>query len=236
MQYQGHTLRHEMKYYINKSVYHTLRNRLKTVIFTDSNMKREEGYLVSSLYFDDMYQSALEEKQSGIRFRKKFRIRCYDLEDKYIRLECKKKYHEFISKTSASLTRAEYDCILAGNYEFLGHRKEQVCKELLAYNKTRLMKPKVVVEYMREAYVLPTGNVRITFDKDISASIGNYDMFAKDYMTRKVLEEEIMVMEIKFDDFLPTHVMSILKTAMTNKCAISKYVMCREEKRRVQLR
>lgn len=236
MQYQGHTLRHEMKYYINKSVYHTLRNRLKTVIFTDSNMKREEGYLVSSLYFDDMYQSALEEKQSGIRFRKKFRIRCYNLEDNYIRLECKKKYDEFISKTSAALTRAEYDSILAGNYEFLGHRKEQICKELLAYNKTRLMKPGVAVEYMREAYVLPTGNVRITFDKDISSSIGNYDMFAKDYMTRKVLKEEIMVMEVKFDDFLPTHVMSILNTAMTDKCAISKYVMCREEKRRIQLR
>lgn len=236
MQYQGHTLRHEMKYYINKSVYHTLRNRLKTVILTDSNMKREEGYLVSSLYFDDMYQSAFEYKQSGIRFRKKFRIRCYNLEDNYIRLECKKKYDEFISKTSAALTRAEYDCILSGNYEFLGHRKEQVCKELLAYNKTRLMKPRVAVEYMREAYVLPTGNVRITFDKDISSSIGNYNMFAKDYITRKVLKEEIMVMEIKFDDFLPTHVMSILKTAMTDKCAISKYVMCREEKRRIQLR
>lgn len=236
MQYEGNMLRHEMKYYINKSVYHTLRNRLKTVIFIDPNMKREEGYLVSSLYFDDMYQSALEEKQSGIRFRKKFRIRCYDLEDKYIKLECKKKYHEFISKISAPLTRAEYDCILSGNYEFLRHRKEQVCKELLAYNRTRLMKPKVVVEYMREAYVLPTGNVRITFDKDIAASIGNYNMFSKDYITRKVLEEETMVMEVKFDDFLPAHVMSILRTAMTDKCAISKYVMCREEKRRIQLR
>lgn len=236
MQYEGNMLRHEMKYYINKSVYHTLRNRLKTVIFIDPNMKRKEGYLVSSLYFDDMYQSALEEKQSGVRFRKKFRIRCYDLEDKYIKLECKKKYHEFISKISAPLTRAEYDCILSGNYEFLGHRKEQVCKELLAYNRTRLMKPKVVVEYMREAYVLPTGNVRITFDKDIAASIGNYNMFSKDYITRKVLEEETMVMEVKFDDFLPAHVMSILRTAMTDKCAISKYVMCREEKRRIQLR
>lgn len=236
MQYEGNMLRHEMKYYINKSVYHTLRNRLKTVIFLDPNMKREEGYLVSSLYFDDMYQSALEEKQSGIRFRKKFRIRCYDLEDKYIKLECKKKYHEFISKISVPLTRAEYDCILSGNYEFLGHRKEQVCKELLAYNRTRLMKPKVVVEYMRESYVLPTGNVRITFDKDIAASIGNYNMFSKDYITRKVLEEETMVMEVKFDDFLPAHVISILRTAMTDKCAISKYVMCREEKRRIQLR
>lgn len=236
MQYQGNKLRHEMKYYINKSVYHTLRNRLKTVIFTDENMRKEEGYLVSSLYFDDIYNSALEEKQSGIQFRKKFRIRSYNLDDSYIRLECKKKYHEFISKTSAPLSRGEYDSILAGNYEFLGHRKEQICKELYAYNRTKLMKPKVVVEYMREAYVLPYGNVRITFDKDISASIGTYNMFAKDYMTRKVIEGEVMVLEVKFDNFLPTHVMSILRTAMTEKCAISKYVMCREEKRGIQLR
>ena len=75
MQYQGHTLRHELKYYINASVYHTLRNRLRAVLKPDPNMKREDGYLISSLYFDDLHHSALNEKQSGIRFRKKYRMR-----------------------------------------------------------------------------------------------------------------------------------------------------------------
>lgn len=236
MEYQGQKLRHEIKYYINDSVYHTLRNRLKTVIKPDPYMKRDEGYLISSLYFDDMYHSALEEKQSGIRFRKKFRMRCYDREDCLIKLECKRKYDEYISKTSATLSRAEYDSILNGEYSFLANRKEKVCQELLAYHNLNLLKPVVAVEYLREAYVFPQGNVRITFDKDIASSTGNFDMFAQDYTTRKVLDEGLMVLEVKFDDFIPSFILQILKTAMTDKCAISKYVMCRMDKRRILYR
>ena len=236
MRYDNHTLRHEIKYYINQSVYHTLRGRLKMILQPDENMENEEGYLISSLYFDDMYNSALKEKISGSRFRKKYRIRCYERSNKLIRLECKRKYNEFISKSSATLTVDEYYAILAGNYNILEKRQEEVCRELFAYHKTRLLRPKVVVEYLREAYVFPAGNVRITIDKDISSSIENHDMFADDYITRKVLDEGIMVLEVKFDDFIPTQVLAILQTAMTEKCAISKYVMCREEARRIQLR
>lgn len=232
MQYLGHKLRHELKFYINASVYHTLRNRLRMVIEPDPNMKEKDGYLITSLYFDDINHSALNEKQAGIRFRKKFRMRCYNRNDGLIKLECKYKYDEYISKISASLSREEYDSILRGDYSFLAKRKEPVCQQLLVYHNLRLMKPTVVVEYLREAYVLPQGNVRITFDKDISASTDTIDMFAEDYATRRVLENDLIVLEVKYDDFLPAYVQQLLQTAMTNKCAISKYVMCRVDKRR----
>ena len=236
MQYQGHTLRHELKYYINASVYHTLRNRLRVVLKPDPNMKREDGYLISSLYFDDLHHSALNEKQSGIRFRKKYRMRCYDRSDALIKLECKYKYDEYISKTSATLSRAEYDAILRNDYGLLASRREEVCRQLLAYHNLRLLQPVVAVEYLREAYVLPQGNVRITFDKDISASTDCFDMFAEDYVTSRVLEKDLIVLEVKYDDFIPSFVLEILQTAMTNKCAISKYVMCRVDKRRILYR
>ena len=233
MQYLGHPLRHEIKYYINTGVYYTLRTRLKTVLQPDPNMVKEDGYLISSVYFDDVYNSAMQEKQSGTCFRKKFRIRSYDRCDKVIKLECKHKFGEYISKTSASLNREEYDSILSGNYDFLLNRKETVCKELAGYHKVSLMKPVVVVEYLREAYIMHQGNVRITFDKDISSSIGELDMFREDCATRRVLQKDLMVLEVKFDEFIPKQVLDILRTeAMTDRCAISKYVMCRSEKGR----
>lgn len=234
MKYEGHTLRHELKYYINYDVYHVLRKRLQSVIQMDENMPDEEGYLISSIYFDDMYHSAMEEKIAGTRFRKKFRIRSYQLNSQLIRLECKSKYDEYISKTSAKLSLEEYNRIMNGNYDDLIKREEQVCRELFCYNRTKLLKPVVVVEYRREAYVSPLGNVRITFDKEISASTGTLDMFSPDYHTSKVLPDDIMVLEVKYDDYIPSHILSILQTAMTDRCAISKYVMCREEKRRVK--
>lgn len=236
MQYLGHRLRHEIKYYINDSVYHTLRGRLRTVAGADPNMKEEDGYLISSLYFDDVYHSAMNEKQAGICFRKKYRLRCYNRQDTRINLECKRKYGEYISKDSMAVSRGEYDAMLAGNYDVFMDHPDTVGREVYALHHARLLKPVVAVEYLREAYVLAQGNVRITFDKEISASVNDYDMFSEYYEVKKVLEPGIMVLEVKFDDYLPDMIYQILKTAMTNKCAISKYVMCREEKRRILAR
>lgn len=234
MQYEGHTLRHEYKYYINDEVYEVLRRRLQRVIARDEHMIEERGYLVSSIYFDDLYHSAVEEKVAGTRFRKKFRIRCYEQDDRWIRLECKSKYHEYISKAGANLSREEYSQLMQGRYDFLLGRREAVCQELLGYHNAKGLTPVVVVEYRREAYVSPLGNVRITFDKDISASTQTLDFFAKQYTTKKVLPSGVVVLEVKFDDYLPAHVQAILQEACTDRCAISKYVMCREEKRRVK--
>ena len=234
MQYEGHVLRHEYKYYINAEAAEVLRRRLQKLISKDVHMSAEQGYLVSSIYFDDRYHSAVEEKIAGTRFRKKFRIRCYELDDGWIRLECKSKFSEYISKTGAKLSREEYDQLMQGSYDFLLGRREAVCQELYCYHKTKGLAPVVVVEYRREAYVSPLGNVRITFDKDISASTQTLDVFGKQYVTKKVLPNHMMVLEVKYDDYLPAHIQSILQEACTDRCAISKYVMCREEKRRVK--
>jgi len=232
MQYEGKKLRHELKYYINYDTYYILRERLKQVMEKDPNMKSDDGYLVTSVYLDDMYHSAIEEKIAGIKFRKKFRMRSYERDYQLIRLECKSKCSEYISKTSAIISSDEYRKILAGDFDFLLKRSEDVCKELFGYARLKQMKPVVVVEYQREAYISSLGNVRITFDKDISAS-KVLDVFSEEYYTQKVLPEDIMVLEVKYDDYLPVHIHSMLQGICAQQCAISKYVMCREEKRRV---
>jgi len=235
MQYEGQVLRHELKYYINYEVYYELRNRIKHILRPDPNMADDSGYLISSIYFDDMYGSAFSQKTAGTRFRKKFRIRSYGLDDSLIRLECKSKYNEFIAKSGAKITREEYDEILQGNYDRMLSRQDRVCKELACYHKTKLLKPVVVVEYLREAYIHPLGNVRITFDKDISASTGSLDMFSKEYRTSKILPDGLMVLEVKYDDYIPAFVLQAIQTSMTQRCAISKYVMCRERQKQIRI-
>ncbi len=234
MQYMGQKLRHELKYYINLSTYYELRGHIKYFMQKDENTINEDGYLISSLYFDDVFQSALEEKINGTRFRKKYRIRVYEKGDQLINLECKIKYDSFISKVSARLTREQYDKILRGDYEFLADRPEIICKEVYALNRTRLLKPVTVVEYTREAYVAPQGNVRVTFDKNISASVFGIDMFDSELVLAGILPENIMVLEVKYDDFIPTFILNLLQTNQARKCAISKYVMCRNKNLRVR--
>ena len=71
------------------------------------------GYMIRSLYFDDCYECAYEEKLAGVEARSKYRIRIYNYSDSIIKLECKHKEGQYIHKTSATLTRAE-----AGNFIF----------------------------------------------------------------------------------------------------------------------
>lgn len=233
MKYKGHKLRHEYKYYIKEKTYHILRERFRSILQADENMLAEEGYLISSLYFDDIYNSALEEKIQGNRFRKKYRIRVYNHDDDLIKLECKAKYDNYIAKESATLTREEYDMILRDDYSFLLSREETVCKELYCLHQTKCLKPVTVVEYRREAYVLDAGNVRITFDKDISSSIYSLDMFSDEYVTSAVLDQGIMVLEVKYDDFMPKFIWQVIQSEGTLKSAISKFVLCRNKNRRV---
>lgn len=234
MEYEGHKLRHEFKYYINQSSYHALKERLRYVVHPDENMVNEDGYLISSLYFDDVFHSALEDKISGTRFRKKYRIRIYEHSDTVIKLECKIKFDSFIAKESAKLTRAEYDKILQDNYDFLLSRKEAICRELYALHQTKLLRPVTVVDYLREAYVAEQGNVRITFDKNIAASVFGLDMFGSDLIMSEILPQGVMVLEVKYDDFIPKYILKLLQTDQAQKCAVSKYVMCRNRNMRVK--
>ena len=234
MKYNGRVLRHELKYYIGENDAILLRMLIQHFMQVDENMENEEGYLVSSIYFDDMFHRAMQEKLAGNEHRKKFRIRSYDLSDQLIRLECKEKFDQYISKRSAILSREEYDLIMHGEIDFLTKRREDVCREFFAYCKTSLLHPVVVVEYLREAYVLSAGNVRITFDKEVSASLNTMDVFSKDYVTTRALDEGTIILEVKYDDFLPAYIKQLINIINTEQCAISKYVMCREYKRRVK--
>jgi hypothetical protein len=197
-------------------------------------MKNEEGYIISSIYFDDIYGSAMEEKINGSAFREKYRIRLYDYEDTLIKLECKIKFNEYISKQWARISREEYERILNGDYEFLISRPEEICRKLYVLYKTKLIKPVTVVEYQREAYVHPLGNVRITFDKNLSASVGNLDIFSSDYETLRVPMDDMMILEVKYDDYIPDYIRKLIQIGCTSKCAISKYVLCREINRKVR--
>lgn len=243
MEYEGQKLRHELKYYINTVSYEEIRNRLRYVLDFDTGgnshtvdlNEPNPGYTITSLYFDDMYNSAMDEKINGTRFRKKYRIRIYNHNEDVIKLECKMKYDSYTAKESSNITRNEYNNILEGNYDVLANRTDRVSRELYAYHKLKLLHPVLAVEYLREAYIGKEGNVRITFDKNIAASIGTLDMFSSDFITTDVLPMDLMVLEVKFDDFIPAHLVSMLQSSMTQKCAVSKYIMCRQQNRKVRM-
>ncbi len=226
MEYMGHKLRHEKKYLINQKDYWILSNALKKLMKKDSFSDENGCYHVRSLYFDDVYDSSLYEKNSGVFARQKYRIRIYNLSDSSIKFECKLKYGEYISKESKNISKDTYYAIMDNNFAFL-KEQEGVLSRFYIKNNSSIFRPKVIVDYEREAYTVATGDVRITFDKELRAGFNSNDIFDPNLSTVNVFEHSIIVLEVKYNNFIPSYIQSILNLSSYTRSAVSKYLLCR---------
>ncbi len=222
----GRHLRHELKYIIDEGTYRLLLARLKPVMRADRNGIDGE-YRVTSLYFDDIYGSGYNDKISGMATRRKFRIRSYNLNPERIMLEAKHKDDSYVSKLSGQLTTEQYHSLLKGDCSFMaGHDcEEDVFGEYYRSDLVSRLKPKVIVDYVRQAFVYPYGNVRITFDKKLSACYNTDDMFAENAMYSPIYSREI-ILEIKYDNYLPASIQALVQDIHSPRQSVSKYVIC----------
>ena len=220
--------RNEWKYLIDTAQKELVCKRLSPYLQLDKHAKNG-GYMIRSLYFDDYYQSAYEEKDAGVLKRKKYRIRIYNCSDSSIKLERKKKYGSYIFKEAASLTRDEVYKILNGDYEFLLKSDKNLLREFYVECVSNVMRPRTIVDYDREPWISDEGTVRITFDMDVRAAVGSFDIFDPTLPTLDVLEPGKCVMEVKFTEFLPQAIREVLPDRASEFTAVSKYVLCYEK-------
>ena len=220
--------RHELKYLIGRKDRDILVKRLEGLISRDTHTK-DGYYKIRSLYFDDYWNSSYGEKLMGIANRKKYRIRIYDDSDSVIHLERKTKSGSYINKLSADLTREETERILNGDYAFLLKNPQPLCREFYVQCVSRIMRPRVIVDYEREPFVFETGDVRITFDTDVRASSLDFSLFDSSLPTISVLDPGKLVMEVKFTELLPDMVRRALPAGGAELSAVSKYVLCCEK-------
>lgn len=222
---KGQRWRHELKYLINLPDYAMLRSRLPVSVKRDAHAGENGEYMIRSLYFDDYWNTAYEEKDEGVLTRHKYRIRVYNCSDSRILLERKNKYGPYIWKQSAEMTRQQVEGVLEGRYECL-LEGAQLLKEFYYECVACVMRPRVIVDYDREPFVLGAGDVRITFDKHVRAGMGTFDLFDPELPTAETLRGDQMIMEVKFTQFLPRQVRSILPPRSAELTAASKYVLC----------
>lgn len=230
MEYNGIKMRHEKKYFINTGTYHLIRARLKVALNLDKfGQGLYNEYVVSSVYFDDIFDSIYRDKESGILNRAKYRIRAYNYKHDNIRLEKKIKSDEYVGKIAVKLDYELYSSIIKGNTHAVLQHNSPLLNELYTKSRVILLRPKIIIEYDREAYTLPYENIRITFDKNLRAGFRDYDIFDETLVKSYILPDDIMILEVKFDSFLPTHIRKLLKYTQKDISSISKYVLCRNK-------
>ena len=219
--------RHEIKIFLTLSDYISIKNRLKNFAKLDKNAGDNGIYHIRSLYFDNFNDKALMEKISGFNNREKFRIRFYNHNHSFIRLEKKSKSNGLCYKSSAPLTKEECEKILNGDIEFLKDSDKDVLKEFYCKLRYQCLKPKTIVDYTREAYIFNAGNVRITFDTNIKSGLYSTNIFDSNLPRLGLVDDNPIILEVKYDNFLPDIIRDLVQTNTRRSTAVSKYAACR---------
>lgn len=220
--------RHEYKFQISPQDRQLLLSRLRPLGLEDPHASAGE-YRVYSLYFDDLQDTALRQKLDGVENRDKFRLRYYNGDLSFIRLEKKSKRGGLCQKRSAPLTQGQAEAILAGRGEVLRQRADPLLTEFYA-RLCRGLRPAALTAYRREPFVYAPGNVRITIDRDIR--IGIYarclDAAQATLVPAAAPDDgEPLVLEVKYDAFLPDLIRQAIHLEGRPWTAFSKYAQCR---------
>lgn len=222
--------RHELKFKISNSAAEVLKQKLSLILKKDKNAYYSDGsYLIKSLYFDDLDSTSYYEKMDGVLYRKKYRIRIYNNNDEFIRLEKKMKHNTYTAKEQILISKDIYSKILNGKLDEIDS-PTGLLEEFITNSKTKHLVPSIIVLYHRIAFTYPISEVRITFDSHIQSGLYNYDLFDKQVPMYDVSEPGKQVLEVKFNEVLPLHIANILNDIPSCKEAVSKFAICRSIK------
>ena len=217
--------RHEWKHEISYTDLLCIRQRLRAVAEPDPHA-RNGKYFIRSIYFDNGADKALREKIDGVNLREKFRIRFYNMDPSVIRLEKKSKRNGLGSKYSAPLSAAEAQAIVDGDLDWMLDSGRPLVQELYCKMRYQGLKPRTIVDYTREPFIYRPGNVRVTFDYDIRTGMDCTDFLNPDCVTVPAGDAPILL-EVKWDEYLPSIIRDAVQTPGRRAEAFSKYAQCR---------
>ena len=198
--------RHELKYLCSAAELKMLEVRLQDVMKPDPHTDENGCYLIRSVYFDDLYDRCLNENESGVSPREKWRVRIYNASDRRISLECKRKEYGMIQKKSCRITREQYEKMARLEPVPITKDNPALLNRMLVQQRTQLMQPKVIVQTSSQS-----------FDR----------FFMTDIQERPVLPKGQHLLEVKFDEYLPDYIYHAIQMTNMRLETFSKYYLCR---------
>lgn len=220
--------RNELKYFVSYKDYLYLKSIFDVILENDIHNKNKEEYWIRSLYFDTAYNSDYNEKILGIKNRKKVRLRIYEIDGRYVKLEIKNRYDGYTLKEYVNISYEDALNLINGNKESLLKYNNDVARKVYYLMSKDYYIPSVIVDYEREAYTYPINNIRITFDKNIRGSKDVYSFFDKNIHQVNVFEENSILLEVKYDNMLPKFIREILGTTTSQHSSVSKYCLVKD--------
>ena len=219
-------LRKEKKFVISDVVSTNLGNFCSKVLHEDQN-NGDKGYIVRSLYFDTVHNLDYEQKLAGEELRKKIRLRIYNPNDQFAKLEMKQKQNDNQRKRSLTITREHAMRLIDGDYSCLLEYDQKFALELYTTMTMQMYIPKCVIEYDRKAFILEENNTRLTFDSNIRATEANVNIFDEELCLYPIYPMEKTVLEVKYNNFLLSYIKDIINPVDKIETSVSKYCLAR---------
>lgn len=220
--------RREVKFLISLLQYKELESKLMLTMTPDSYGGPNGQYRVRSLYFDSPHDNDYVDVLKGAETRKKIRLRVYPPQGRVIKLEYKRKHGANQQKISISVTREQSMQMIAGSYGFLTELTQPLALTIYQEMAMHAYRPKILIEYLRQAYTAPGNDIRITFDTKIQASYHCRSLFSTRVNYTPLLAEDYGVLEVKYNRFLFTYLQNILRSLDAMPTAMGKYILGRE--------
>lgn len=220
-------LRYERKYTPSYKELEYLKRKLKFFMNLDNHSNNHKGYKVRSVYFDSYNDCDYKDKLDGLNVRKKIRIRIYDEDDLYAKIEVKNKIGDKQKKTSIILSKEDAIKIIKKDFSPLLKNTCEHSLWLYSVMSKNLYRPVCMIEYDRYAFTHESNKIRVTIDSDIKYSITNFNIFDKSAILIPCLNTPVL--EVKYNGYLLDPVRKILANLSLVECAVSKYVMARKD-------
>ena len=218
--------RHENKFIVSNAQLELIRYRISPLMKRDRNQK-DGFYTITSLYFDDINDRCLNENLNGDDRRDKYRIRIYNNDFQCIKLEKKSKVHGMTRKISVLLDREECKLMVLGKIPYEKRDLDSKKQRLFCEMQMCGLRPTSIVEYERTAFINRVGNVRITFDRNIRGSHKVSDFLKSQINMCPLLGQGAHILEVKYDELLPSYIYESLEINSLQQTAFSKYAYSR---------
>lgn len=218
--------RNEIKHVIDAGDKAAICANLRAIAKLDEHVGPSGSYLIRSLYFDNLADKALREKIDGVNEREKFRIRYYNGDPSLIHLEKKVKRNGLGYKVTETLTAQEAQRIVDGDTTWMAASGRGLVIELYSKMKAQGLRPKTIVDYTRIPFVYAPGNVRVTIDENIRTGLRSTDFLNPNCVTIPAGDRAI-ILEVKWDEYLPTIIQRAVQVKNRRAAAFSKYEICR---------
>ena len=141
-------------------------------------------------------------------------------------MEKKSKYNTLCGKKSARITQEQCQRLIDGDADWLMQTGKPLCEELYAKMQCQLLRPRVIVDYTRRAFVYAPGNVRVTIDDEVRTGLSATRMFDP-VATIPADVRHPIILEVKYDAYCPSIIRDAVQLDNRRTSSFSKYAACR---------